>query len=211
MHPNKIFRETDETRSKEFMAEQSFGMFIVQSSIPLISHVPFIFDPKTLYCETHLVRSNPIARKLAEEEVSAVLVVQGPQSYISPDWYGIDDQVPTCNYVAVHAMGRLSRLPQDKLFDVLDRQSGYFEDRLAPKPAWTMDKLHEETKVRLMRQIVPVRFDISEVQSTWKLGQNKPDDARLGAARGVREAQLNEHAQSLSDLMENLPSIDNSK
>ena len=34
------------------------------------------------------------------------LIVEGPEGYISPDWYGVADQVPTWNYVAVHLVGK---------------------------------------------------------------------------------------------------------
>ena len=61
--------------------------------------------------------------------------MSGPDSYISPDWYEVPDQVPTWNYVAVHLTGTLELRPQEELLDLLDRQSALFEARVRPETA----------------------------------------------------------------------------
>lgn len=94
------------------------------------------------------------------------------------------DQVPTWNYVAVHLIGRLELQPQNRLRELLDRQSAVFENRLAPKPAGTTAKMNPEALERMMWHIVPCRLAIEDVQGTWKLKQNKATEARLGAAKG---------------------------
>ena len=53
----------------------------------------------------------------------------------------------------------------------------------------------------MMRGIVPCVMQVSDLQSTWKLGQNKPEDARAGAAWGL-EGQGN---ADLAALMRDLP------
>ena len=59
----------------------------------------------------HLVRSNPIARSACRAGAGCDDRGVGPDSYISPDWYGVPDQVPTWNYVAVHLRGTLEQRP----------------------------------------------------------------------------------------------------
>ncbi|MDE3028333.1 MAG: FMN-binding negative transcriptional regulator, partial [Paracoccaceae bacterium] len=95
------------------------------------------------------------------------------------------DQVPTWNYVAVHLRGTLELLPEDSLRGMLDRLSAHFEARLLPKTPWTSHKMAEGVMERMMRMIVPCRLTIRDVQGTWKLAQNKPETARLGAATGL--------------------------
>ena len=109
----------------------------------------------------------------------------GPDGYVSPDWYGIGDQVPTWNYVAVHLRGTLDLLPQESLRGHLDRLSAAFEGRLLPKPPWKTDKLSADVLERFLRMIVPCRMTIGDVQGTWKLGQNKTAGARLRRCRRV--------------------------
>ncbi|MEQ8896465.1 MAG: FMN-binding negative transcriptional regulator [Roseovarius sp.] len=185
MHPNPAFRQTPEARSIGFAREQGFGLLCVGTEgAPLVSHIPFLLSEDGKRAEFHLVRSNPIARLLSAP-LQARLAVQGPHSYISPDWYGVDDQVPTWNYVAVHLVGEVSLQPQEGLHDLLDRQSAVFEGKLAPKPAWTTSKMSDGVMEKMMRQIVPCAMDVREIEATWKLNQNKPDAVRLRAAGEV--------------------------
>jgi len=130
------------------------------------------------------VRSNPIVRALTEPR-AAKIAVAGPDGYVSPDWYGVEDQVPTWNYVAVHLTGELELRPHDELQGLLDRQSAFYEQRLLPKPPWTTDKMTPEALDRMMRMIVPCRMQVDDIQGTWKLNQNKPGAARFAAADQV--------------------------
>jgi len=204
MHPNPAYRNTTKSDNLSFARRRSFGVLTVNGGDgvvgPLASHVPFVLSDNNATFGAHLVRSNPIAR-LLEGGVPALMIVSGPDGYISPDWYGLDDQVPTWNYVAVHLRGTLRRLPDERLKPHLSALSAQFEQRLAPKPAWTMDKVSPDALERLERMIVPVEFSIDSVDGTWKLAQNKPEEARLGAADGLENAGLGMMAAELADLM----------
>jgi transcriptional regulator len=115
----------------------------------------------------------------------ARIVVTGPDAYISPDWYGVEDQVPTWNYVAVQLTGVLEILPHGKMREVLDIQSAFYESRLVDKMPWTTDKMSPEVRERMMRMIVPCRMVVEDIAATWKLGQNKEDTVRERAAAQV--------------------------
>lgn len=201
MHPNPAFRQTPSGRNLAFARARSFGMLAVNAADgPLLSHIPFQMAEDCLSLDLHLVRSNPISRTLATPQ-PAVIAVTGPEGYISPDWYGMTDQVPTWNYVAVHLRGTLSLLPEDEMHGLLDRLSAQFEGRLAPKTPWTSAKMSPGAMERMMRMIIPCRMVIEDVQGTWKLSQNKPDAARLGAADGVDAAGQSPEAAALARLM----------
>lgn len=204
MHPNPVFRGRPEAANLDFAGERGFGQLSVNGSLgPLAAHVPFVVEADGSAVLTHLVRSNPIIAAL-EQPVPALLAVTGPDGYVSPDWYGLPDQVPTWNYVAVHLRGTLERLPDSRLGEVLDRMSGEFERRLAPKPPWRIDKMGAGVAARMMRAIVPVRLAVETVEGTWKLGQNKPEAARIGAADNVAAGAGHELGH-LSALMRQLP------
>lgn len=172
---------------------------------PLISHVPFTISDQRV--DLHLVRSNPIAR-LVKAPTPAKIAVTGPHSYISPDWYGVEDQVPTWNYVAVHLTGMLEPLPASDLRPVLDTLSEEFETRLAPKPVWKANKMSDEALEKMMRMIQPFRFTIHDVQSTYKLSQNKPDAVRLAAAAKVATDGIGTDTQAIARLMATLTTKD---
>ncbi|WP_298805578.1 FMN-binding negative transcriptional regulator [uncultured Lentibacter sp.] len=205
MHPNPAFRTAETVENLAFARAQSFGLLSLSTEgAPLVSHIPFQLSQDGTQAELHLVRSTEITRALTAP-APARLIIQGPHSYISPDWYGLPDQVPTWNYVAVHLTGTLERLPDTALEGVLARLSAQFEARLAPKPAWRMDKMTPDVLAKMMRQIVPFRLLIETVEGTWKLGQNKPDAARLGGADGAAEAGLGLETAALAALMRSPP------
>ncbi len=199
MHPNPAFRGAETARNLAFARGRGFGTLAVNAdAAPLLSHIPFLLSEDGASADLHLVRSNPIARLGA---VDAVIAVTGPDAYISPDWYGVDDQVPTWNYIAVHLRGRLEPLPHDVMHDMLDRQSKAYEDRLDKMP-WTTDKMTSDVLTRMMRQILPFRLVIQSVDGTWKLGQNKPDNVRIAAANAVPTG-LGSEKDALARLMLN--------
>ena len=205
MHPNPAFRKADTARNIAFARAQGFGVLAVATGdAPLISHIPFLLSGDGTRAEFHLVRSNPIVRLLSAP-LRARLAVQGPHSYVSPDWYGVADQVPTWNYVAVHLVGEVTLQPQAQLRDLLDRQSAAHEARLAPKPAWLADKMTPEVLERMMRQIVPCALRVDEIAGTWKLGQNKPDAARLRAAEHLEPAAQGQDTGRIAALMRDPP------
>ena len=202
MHPNPVFRNVSDKTNLEFVRARGFGILTINAEpLPLTSHIPFVLNDENGTADAHLVRSNSIARHLAHQETPAVLLVSGPDAYVSPDWYGAEDQVPTWNYVAVRLSGVLSARPAEELRDHLDQLSDCFEQRLAPKPVWRADKVEPEALARMMRMIVPVRFRVTAIDATWKLAQNKDEPHRRGAAEAL--AELGQGA--LSDLMITLP------
>ena len=186
MHPNPAFRQVPADESLAFARARGFGTLSINGEAgPLMAHVPFLFDETDGLCALiHLARSNALAR--AALPCRAVIAVMGPESYISPDWYGAADQVPTWNYVAVHLRGRLEPLPPEALRPMADDLSAIFEARLLPKKPWASAKMSEGAMERMMRMILPFRLVIEGVEGTWKLGQNKTPEQRAGAVAGLQ-------------------------
>jgi transcriptional regulator len=201
MHPNPIYRDHPQAEALSFALERGFGILSVNgTAAPLLAHIPFAAAPEAGRIEFHLVRSNPIVAAL-KEPGQAVIAVSGAEAYVSPDWYGMPDQVPTWNYLAVHLRGRVERLPEAALRGVLDRLSAEFERRLLPKTPWTLDKMDPEATARLMRMIVPFVLHVEDVQSTWKLGQNKPPAVQEAAGRAMQAADMAPGAAELGAAM----------
>lgn len=201
MHPNPVYHDADAAQNLAFARERAFGVLAVAGDdVPLLAHVPFLLSDDGATAELHLVRSNPIARALQEPR-PAKIAISGADSYISPDWYGVADQVPTWNYVAVHLTGILELRPQKEMHDLLDRQSAMYEERLLPKAPWKTAKMTPEVLDRMMRMIVPCRMQITGVDGTWKLGQNKPDAVRNAAADQVKAYGFGSDTDILAALM----------
>jgi transcriptional regulator len=199
MHPNPSFRGGGDDRALALLRDRGFGTLAVNGAEgPLLSYVPLHPAADGGHLDLHLVRSNPILRALPTEAVAAV---SGPDGYVSPDWYGVDDQVPTWNYVAVHVRGRLERRPDDEMRAMLDRQAEPYETRVNPDRPWTAAKMTPEVLRRMMRQIVPCRLIVDRIDATWKLSQNKPDAVRLRAADAIEAGDLGTDLATLAALM----------
>ncbi len=184
MHPNPIFRTEPRARALEFARRRGFGTLVAGGPAGvLVAHVPFVLENACI--GAHLVRANPVAQRLQDGPVSAVLIVSGPDGYVSPDWYGTPGKLPTWNYVAVHLRGKLRRLDDAALHGHLDRLAAQFEERLAPKPAWTTDAIDSDVLAQLMREIAPVAMSIEVVDSTFKLNQNRRGEERTAAATAL--------------------------
>ena len=184
MHPNPVFRQEPQARALAFARERGFGALTVAGPEGVLAaHVPFVLEGEVI--AAHMVRSNALARLLKDGPVAALLMVTGPNGYISPDWYGEDDKVPTWNYVAVHLRGQLRLIDEAKLLAHLDRLSGQFENRLLPKKPWKSDKMTPDILAKMLRQIVPVEMVVEAVESTFKLNQNRGAFARNNAAAAL--------------------------
>ncbi|WP_372833357.1 FMN-binding negative transcriptional regulator [Puniceibacterium confluentis] len=204
MHPNPIFHSADHAKDIAYARHRGFGVLAVSTAaVPLLSHIPFLLAEDGSHADLHLVRSNPIARLNGPRQ--AVIAVNGPDGYISPDWYEVPDQVPTWNYVAIHLTGTLAPLPESGMRAMLDRQSEAYEARLAPKPVWQTEKMTPDVLDRMMRMILPFRLHVSNIDATWKLSQNKADAVRLAAAEAVRQAPTGVQTGALADLMRHPP------
>lgn len=204
MHPNPIYRCAKDDRALTLVRDRAFGQITAVGPDGLLAaHVPVLLSDDGVKIDMHLVRSNPIARLLTDPQ-PVLLAVTGPDGYVSPDWYGADDQVPTWNYAAVQIDGTLSRLDHATMRDVLDRQSAHFENQIDKTP-WTTTKMTPAGLDKMMRQIVPCRMMVTDVQSTFKLNQNKPNDVRLRAADAMETSSIGMETAALAAFMRNPP------
>jgi transcriptional regulator len=199
MHPNPSFRKASGEQNLRFARKRGFGVLAANGADgPVMAHIPFMLSEDGTYADLHLARSNGLVGLIG----SAVLAISGPDAYISPDWYGAVDQVPTWNYIAVHLRGQLIPMPPEALEPHLISVSDRFEAELLPKPIWKPSKMSEGVMERMMRMILPFRLQVQSVEGTWKLNQNKTPEARQGAIRALTAlgGASGEMAQAMRDL-----------
>ncbi len=178
MHPNRALAWDDRDAMLDFVADIAFATVVVDG--PMLVHVPvLVAAPDRI--RFHVSRGN----RAKLEERRAIVSVLGPDAYISPDWYGQEDQVPTWNYLAVEAEGPLRRLDEPELVALLDDLSAAHEARLAPKPAWTRAKMTPGRFEGMLKAIVGYELAIEALRGTRKLGQNKDDATLRAAAAGL--------------------------
>lgn len=189
MHPNGAFHWQDAAEMLAFVAKVSFATICVDG--PAMVHAPLLVAaPDRLLF--HVSRSNPAAPRLEGRAIASVL---GPDFYVSPDWYGVPDQVPTWNYVAVEAEGPLRRLDEGELPALLDGLSEAEESRLAPKPAWTPAKMSEGRFDAMLKAIAGFELQVEALRGTRKLGQNKGREQQARVADALAALGRDEAAR----------------
>jgi transcriptional regulator len=127
----------------------------------------------------HLARANPLAG--IEDGAELKLSIMAVHAYISPDWYWTPAQVPTWNYVAVEGAGRVKRLAADGLKLLLADLAAQEEGALAPKRAWTMERVPPERLEILLKAIAGFELPFERLEGKAKLSQNRARADREGA------------------------------
>jgi transcriptional regulator len=190
MHPNPAFRpRTDAAQTAQLHAslieQVGFGtVFLTTPDGPRVAHTPLVLRPGGRLA-FHLARGNALTRHL--DGATALVVVNGPDGYVSPRWYHEADQVPTWNYVALEAEGPVRRLDEQALRALLAEASAHNEARLEGA-AWTMDKVSPAAMARLIAGIVGFEMEVLGWRPTLKLSQNKPADERARVIDGLEAA-----------------------
>jgi transcriptional regulator len=185
---------------REHIERHDFGLLVSHGPAGLTaSHIPFLVEPggERLRLLGHLARANPQVEDLASGgEVLAIF--SGPHAYISPSWYASAPSVPTWNYAAVHAYGRVCLIEDaDRLRGMLRRLSERQEARNST--GWRMDDLPETYLDGMLKGIIGLEIAVTRLEGKYKLSQNRPagdpprviaELERRGDSDGVAVAQL---------------------
>ena len=135
----------------------------------------------------------------------ALVIVTGPQAYISPSWYESKARhgrvVPTWNYEVVHLTGAVTfHRDSEWLRDVVTRLTRRHESGRA-RP-WAVSDAPPEYVDGQLRAIVGVELTIGSVEAKQKLSQNRSEQDRAGVVAGLR-AEDGHHPgpAAIADLM----------
>jgi transcriptional regulator len=154
------------------------------------SHVPMLIDAAPAPFGTltgHIARANPQWRT-AKPEARSLAIFTGPESYISPAWYPTKQQtgkvVPTWNYVAVHATGRVRFFDDaESLRRIVTRLTDTHEGpRVDP---WAVTDAPEDFVAAMLKAIVGFELVIERLEGKWKMSQNRPAQDSAGVVEGL--------------------------
>lgn len=199
------FQVTDPVRLAQFMAEHSFATVITQhAGVPFASHLPLLYEREPGphgRLVGHLAKANPQWHDAANQPdgIPALAVFHGPHTYISPTWYEEPSTVPTWNYVAVHATGRLRLIQDDqRLLQLLTKTVNNYETS-QPKP-WRLEDQDRAFIEKLLSGIVGFEIAIEQLEGKWKLNQNQ-SEARRERVRELLNQSKRHDDQEVGRLM----------
>ena len=170
--------------------EIGFGTVVSAGADGLIaSHVPMLIDPEPAPYGTligHVARANP--HHEVKSDIDALAMFVGPNVYVTPNWYATKREtgkvVPTWNYVAIHAYGKLSFFDDaERLLGVVTRLT---ETHEAPRAApWAVSDAPPDYVAGMLRAIVGFALPIARLEGKWKLSQNRNAVDRAGVVEGL--------------------------
>jgi len=173
------------------MSSQPLAVLVTLGTAGLIaSHIPMLLEEDGSQFGTlkaHISRANPQWRDLVPT-VQALAIFAGPQHYISPTWYpGTKEhgkEVPTWNYVVVHAYGPLNVIEDEQwLLKNVEKLTNVHESA-SPVP-WKVSDAPEDFIRSQLKGIVGLELPIQRLEGKWKVSQNRTDSDRQGVIRGL--------------------------
>ena len=186
MYAPKHFQETRTEALHGLIHACPFATVVTHAAGGLAAnHLPFELVDGVLH--GHVARGNELAQ---QDGAEVLLVFQGPDGYISPNWYPSKHEtgreVPTWNYAVVHVHGRL-RVIDDAawLRRLLETLTDHHEAG-QPQP-WKITDAPEDHIEKSLRAIVGLEITIDRIEGKFKLSQNHPARNRAGVIAGLRE------------------------
>lgn len=187
MHTPSHFRDDDLARAHATVRDHPFALLITpHAGATHLTWLPFLLRPElgprgTL--EAHLARANPHAAAILAGAHSTIAFL-GPHGYISPRWYADPTrQVPTWNFVAVHAHGMPKPVEEPRaLLALIARLVKVHEAGV--EPPWSIAEAQDYSD-QLAGHIVGFTLEIETLEHQRKLSQNKPVADRVGVLRAL--------------------------
>lgn len=195
MYLPSSFAVTSPSEILEALRRISFGHLVTTDSTGeggLVSTpLPFVVDDELSELRGHVARSNP-HRKLVHGR-SALMIVAGPDAYISPRWYRSKAEhgrvVPTWNYEVIHVHGTVE-IHDDAAWkhalvsDLTEQNESQVDDPERPE-AWAVSDAPSKFIEAQLNAIVGVALKITSIEAKRKLSQNKAEADRRGAIDGL--------------------------
>ncbi len=175
MYIPKIYRWQDTPGILDFIRRYSFAMLVSSTSTGLrATHLPLdlVMDEANEPVLTgHLSRANEQSKAIdAGTEMMAIF--QGPHGYISSSWYD-HPNVPTWNYLAVHAYGIPLPVDRDETIRLLEAQIRKYEETV--NGDMSIHKLDEDFLEAHLSGIVCFKMAITRIEAAQKMSQNRDE------------------------------------
>jgi transcriptional regulator len=193
MYIPKHFEERDTDVLHALIGSHPLGAWVTYVDNALqVNHMPFLVDATRGEHGTlvgHVARANTIWRSFSSD-VESVVILQGPQTYITPSWYASKREhgkaVPTWNYAVVHAYG-VPQAIEDKewLLAHVTALSAFHESQRTDP--WSVSDAPADYIDTMLKSIVGVAIPITNISGKWKTSQNRSLPDKLGTIAGLRE------------------------
>jgi len=174
------------------IVQHPFGMLITHGKSGLdANHIPFELaasEGERGVLRAHVARANPVWQDIANGD-EVLVIFRAGDAYISPNWYPSKHeshkQVPTWNYIVVHAHGRISIHDDERYVRGVVARLTRTHEASQPEP-WKMSDAPTDYIDTMLKSIVGLQIDITRLIGKSKLGQNKDSRDIVGAAVALK-------------------------
>jgi transcriptional regulator len=174
------------------IVQHPFGTLITNGKGGLdANHLPFELaatEGEAGVLRAHVARANPVWQDVANGD-EVLVIFRAGDAYISPSWYPskheLHRQVPTWNYVVVHAHGRITIRDDEKYVRGVVARLTRTHEASEPQP-WKMSDAPSDYIDTMLKSIVGLEIDITRLVGKNKLSQNKEARDIEGAAETLR-------------------------
>jgi transcriptional regulator len=211
MYTPKAFEMTDLPMMHAAMRQSGLATLVTMTSGGLMAtHLPLLLDEANGPYGTltgHVSRAN-LQWKETDREKEALIIFLGLDAYVTPNWYPAKREtgrvVPTWNYAAIHAYGRINFFEDtERLRRVVTELTTQHEAEF-PAPWQVADAPAAFIEAQL-KAIVGFEVQILRLEGKQKFNQNRSREDRVGVIEGLRGLQDDRKTQ-VAELMEQIES-----
>jgi transcriptional regulator len=200
----KINRVEDRAALLAFMRAHSFATLVTAgASGPMATHLPVVVEEEggRVTLLAHMAKANPQWQEFAAA-ADALVIFMEPHAYVSPRLYDSRQNVPTWNYVAVHAYGRPALIEERAAKIALQKKliRQYDEAYLAQ-----MDELPDSYLDAKLAAIASFALEVTRFDARFKLSQDKNPAERERIARELAASGDSAAAETARLMREHKP------
>lgn len=187
MYIPEFNRLTDRNEIVDFMKQFSFAYIITaKNDLPVATPLPFLIKVKDeqIILSSHFAKANDHWKDIENKDI--LVIFSEPHAYISPINYTKELNVPTWNYISIHAYGKGKLIAEsEKVAEILESTIDNYES--AYRQQW--ENFPEEYKSKMTKGIVAFEIVVTEVKAKKKLSQNRSEEEKQRIIESLNESE----------------------
>jgi transcriptional regulator len=203
MYNLPYYKEKNQNVILDFIARYPFAFIsgCDAENRPVATQIPVFVEESNgrKILRGHIMRNTDHHKAFAQND-NVLVVFTGKHTYVSATWYSNPSQASTWNYMSVHVKGTIKFLDPSELGDVLRKVSLHFEN-YNENSSTVFDNLTNEYKQRLMHAIVAFEIEILEMDTVFKLSQDRDPESFRNIVKKLK-AQTGDDGPEIADEME---------
>ncbi|MGV3707700.1 MAG: FMN-binding negative transcriptional regulator [Gemmatimonas sp.] len=216
MYIPSYFREDNQEVLLAFMRAHSFATVVSNvDGTPFATHIPVGIEERdgTVFLTGHISKANEHARAFSYASDAngetpdggsgrSLVIFAGPHAYVSPTAYEAHESVPTWNYIAVHAVGRIRAIRFADTLQTMETMLDSMIEQYDPTYQQQWRSLPDKFRDGMMRGVIGFEMRVDSLQGKYKLSQNRSahDQASVQAMlQASGDASAREVARVMQD------------